>query len=358
MMKRALLEKLEALLKRQRELEAGFAQPERLGGTEFERVGKELARLKRVTEPYERFRGVEQELAHTRDLMAKPGQEAELISLAREEEQRLSGELAALMREIEDRLLSEDEEPDRTLIVEIRAGTGGEEASLFAGDLFRMYTKFAQAKGFRVETLSTSITGLGGIKEVSFSVSGEGAWPHFKFERGTHRVQRVPVTEAGGRIHTSAVTVAVLPEVDEVELKLEPKDLRVDVYRSSGPGGQGVNTTDSAVRITHIPTGLVVTCQDERSQLKNKQKGMRILRARLMDRMEEERHQKISEDRRKQVGSGDRSEKIRTYNFPDRRVTDHRIGLTVHRLDEILNGELDEIVQALWARERELRLAS
>jgi len=220
-----------------------------------------------------------------------------------------------------------------------------------------MYTRFAQSQGLTVELLSTSTTGRGGIKEVIFSVSGQGTWSLFKFESGTHRVQRVPVTEASGRIHTSAVTVAVLPEADEVELKLDPSDLRVDVYRSSGPGGQGVNTTDSAVRITHIPTGLVVTCQDERSQLKNKTKGMRILRARLLDRAKEEQRKQRSEDRKKQVGSGDRSGKIRTYNFQDRRVTDHRIGLTVHRLKEILDGDLGGVVQALSEKEREMRLA-
>jgi peptide chain release factor 1 len=255
-------------------------------------------------------------------------------------------------------LLPRDARDDRNVLVEIRAGAGGDEAALFAADLARMYTKYAERHGFRLEILDSHPTGQGGFKEVILSVQGKGAWSRLKFERGVHRVQRVPETESAGRIHTSTVTVAVLPEAEDVDVKVEEKDIKVDVYRASGPGGQGVNTTDSAVRITHLPTGLVVTCQDERSQIKNRAKAMRVLRARLLEQAQEEQRSQIAAARKSQVGTGERSERIRTYNFPQGRVTDHRIGLTVHQLPYVLEGDLDELAEALLAAERAEQLES
>ena len=253
-------------------------------------------------------------------------------------------------------LTPRDPHDARNAIVEIRAGTGGEEAAIFAANLYRMYTKYAEKKHWKIEVLSTNPTGIGGLKEAIFLVNGEAVYGHLKFESGVHRVQRVPVTESSGRIHTSAASVAVLLEAEEVDLEISENELKVDVYRSSGPGGQSVNTTDSAVRITHIPTGTVVTCQDEKSQHKNKAKAMKVLRARLLDKAQEEQQNEIAQERRAMVGSGDRSAKIRTYNFPQSRVTDHRVGLTLHRLDEILEGDLDEVVEALKQHEQEQRL--
>ena len=253
-------------------------------------------------------------------------------------------------------LIEDDPDANRNIIVEIRAGTGGLEASLFASDLFKMYTKYAQKSGWKVDVMNTSESDAGGVKEVIFSIEGNGVYRKMKFESGTHRVQRVPTTEAQGRIHTSAVTVAVLPEAEEVDIKIDPNDIRVDVYRASGCGGQGVNTTDSAVRITHIPTDLVVTCQDERSQLKNKRKAMKVLRSRLFDHIRQQHMDKISSARKTQVGSGDRSEKIRTYNFPDRRVTDHRINLTLHKLEAVLEGDIDDIISELLLADKKAKL--
>jgi len=254
--------------------------------------------------------------------------------------------------------LPKDPNSGKDIIMEIRAGTGGDEASLFAADLFRMYTRYAEIKGWKVELLEANTNELGGYKEVSFSIRSQEAYDSLKFESGVHRVQRVPETEASGRIHTSAVTVAVLPEAEEDEIEIDPNDIRVDVYRSSGHGGQSVNTTDSAVRITHIPTGMVVTCQDEKSQIKNKAKALRVLKARLLEKVTSERMAKESEMRRSQVGSGDRSERIRTYNFPQSRVTDHRIGLTLYSLEKVLEGEIDEIIEALKKAEIEALLKS
>jgi peptide chain release factor 1 len=253
-------------------------------------------------------------------------------------------------------LVPRDARDDKNVLVEIRAGAGGDEAALFAADLARMYTRYAERHGLRLEVLDTHPTGQGGFKEVILSVQGKGAWSRLKFERGVHRVQRVPATESAGRTHTSTVTVAVLPEAEDVEVKVDEKDIRVDVYRSSGPGGQGVNTTDSAVRITHIPTGLVVTCQDERSQIKNRAKALRVLKARLLERAQTEQQAAIAADRRSQVGTGERSERIRTYNFAQNRVTDHRVGLTLHRLPEVLEGDIDELIEALAAAEQTERL--
>jgi peptide chain release factor 1 len=283
-------------------------------------------------------------------------EDEELVDLARGEIEALREKGEVVERELKEMLLPKDPSDEKNTIVEIRAGTGGEEAALFAADLFRMYSRYAERRGWKIEVLGSNPTGVGGFKEVIFLVEGVGAYSQLKYESGVHRVQRIPVTESSGRIHTSAATVAILPEADEVDVDIKPEEIRVDVYRSSGPGGQSVNTTDSAVRVTHLPTGIVVQCQDEKSQHKNKAKALKVLRSRLLDKALTDLDRERATDRKQQVGSGDRSEKIRTYNFPQSRVTDHRIGLTLHRLDGVLDGNLDEIVAALVARDTELKL--
>jgi peptide chain release factor 1 len=312
----------------------------------FRRVAKERADMEELVSVARELRRTLSTIADNEQVIEAGGDE-ELAELARAELE----DLEAKREELEDRfrmlMVPRDPADARNTIVEIRAGTGGEESALFAGDLLRMYSRYIEGKGWKMELLSKNETGIGGFKEVIFLVAGAGAYGRLKYESGVHRVQRVPATEASGRIHTSAATVAVLPEAEDVEVEIDPGDLRIDVFRSSGPGGQSVNTTDSAVRITHIPTGMVVTCQDEKSQHKNRAKAMKVLQARLLDRARREQEEKISAERRSQVGTGDRSAKIRTYNFPQQRVTDHRIGLTLHRLDEVIDGELDEIVDAL-----------
>ncbi len=318
----------------------------------YQELGKELSDLREIVTAYRTYLRLERDVAEAETLLHAQA-DLEMRELAKEEVVLLRRQQAELLRQLERDWQERHQVPERPLIVEIRAGTGGLEASLFVGDLYRMYTRYAARCSLAVELMESQRTEAGGFKEIAFSVKGSGAWERFKYESGVHRVQRVPSTEAQGRIHTSTVTVAVLPEPEEVELPAIPaKDLQIDVYRASGPGGQGVNTTDSAVRIRHIPTGLMVTCQDERSQLRNKEKAMRVLRARLLDKIQQEREQQIASDRRKQVGTGERSEKVRTYNFPDRRVTDHRIGLTLHKFDLLMNGELQELIDALAADER------
>src|SRR5690606_32832348 len=342
-----VLEKLDAMEVRYEKLAEELARPEVINNPqEFQRLAKAHADLAAIVETYREYKRVVQDLAAAKELI-KESQDPELRALAEEERESLELRKDALEREIRKLLIPKDPNDEKNVIVEIRAGAGGEEAALFAGDLFRMYNRYAERQGWKTELLSAHPTELGGFKEVIFMVHGQGAYSQLKFESGVHRVQRVPATEAGGRIHTSTATVAVLPEAEEVEVEIDPADLRIDVYRSSGPGGQSVNTTDSAVRITHLPTGLVVSCQDEKSQHKNKEKALRILRARLLDKMQREQAEALAAQRKVQVGTGDRSERIRTYNFPQGRVTDHRIGMTWHQLNQVLDGELHPVIEAL-----------
>ena len=346
-MEAALRERLEELKERYEQLSRQLGDPAVLADPRaLQRIGREHRELAEPVALYEQLRHVEAQLAEARAL-SEDGADPELRALAEEEVRRLQPQRQALYERLADLLRPRDPNDDRDVIVEIRAGTGGEEAGLFAADLFRMYTRYAELKGWKVELMSASETDLGGYKEVIFEIRGKGAYSRLKYERGVHRVQRVPVTEAGGRIHTSTATVAVLPEPDEVDVEIRDEDLRIDVFRSAGHGGQSVNTTDSAVRITHLPTGEVVTCQDERSQLKNKAKALAVLRARLYERQLAQARSERDELRRAQVGTAERAEKIRTYNFPQNRVTDHRIGLTLYNLPNILAGELDELLDAL-----------
>jgi len=322
--------------------------------SQYGKLAKEFSSLGGVIERYRSYLKTVDQIRELEEIVKAKG-DPEFRELATAELRDLESQLQKQAQELTDFLDPSKNEPDKDIIIEIRAGTGGLEASLFAGDLYRMYTKYADLKGWKLELMSYVDTEAGGVKEVTFSLSGRECSKRLKWESGAHRVQRVPTTEASGRIHTSAVTVAILFEPEEIDLEINPKDLKIDVYRSSGPGGQSVNTTDSAVRITHLPTNTVVVCQDERSQLKNRAKAMRILRARILDHMQQEAFQKESALRKSQVGSGDRSEKIRTYNFPDRRVTDHRIGFTSHQLESILNGDMDELTNALMAAEKDLK---
>ncbi|HEX7127558.1 MAG TPA: peptide chain release factor 1, partial [Thermodesulfobacteriota bacterium] len=314
---------------------------------EFQRLAREHAELGRIVEAYRAYRRTEADLKGNRDLLGD--RDEEVRELAKAEIPLLEARLAEQQRELQLLLAPKDPNDEKNVILEIRAGTGGEEAALFAADLFRMYQKYAEQKRWRLEIMSESETGTGGYKEVIVLVEGRGAFSRLKYEAGVHRVQRVPATEQQGRIHTSTVTVSVLPEAEEVDVQINPNDLRVDVMRASGPGGQSVNTTDSAVRLTHIPTGMVVVCKDEKSQLKNKAKALKILRSRLLDQAQAAQRAELSAARRGQIGTGERSEKIRTYNFPQSRVTDHRIGFTLHQLDAVMAGGLDPFVDALTA---------
>jgi peptide chain release factor 1 len=343
-----MFEKLEEVEHRHETLSHLLSQPELISKQEeYQKVAKEYAELGKVVELYRRLKKLEEEIRGNRQLLASEEDE-EMKGLAKEELHRLMIEKGRVEEDLRMALLPKDPNDEKNILIEIRAGTGGEEAGLFAADLFRMYAKLAEKHHWRVEVLSRHYTGIGGFKEIIALIEGKGVYSRLKFESGVHRVQRVPATESQGRIHTSTVTVAILPEAEEVEVQIDPNDIRVDIFRSSGPGGQSVNTTDSAVRITHLPTGIVVSCQDEKSQHKNKAKAFKILRARLLDKAKQEKQMEISEKRRTQVGTGERSERIRTYNFPQGRVTDHRIGLTLYRLETILEGELDEIIEALF----------
>lgn len=345
-----LLSKWEAVAKRYEELTKQLTDPTILSQpTLIHKLNKERTEIEELAHLYQAYTDLLKQVVETEQILHDSAAGADLRELAAEEAQRLQERRQELEQRAVELLVPKDPRDEKNTFVEIRAGTGGEEAALFAGDLFRMYVRYAEKKRLRVEVVEAHETGIGGYKDVIMLLEGKGAYSHFKYEGGVHRVQRVPVTEASGRIHTSTVTVAVMPEVEEEEIQIDPKDLRIDTFCASGPGGQGVNTTYSAVRITHIPTGMVVTCQDERSQLKNRAKAMRTLRARIMEAERAKQEAEIAQQRKSQVGTGERSEKIRTYNFPQNRVTDHRIGLTLHKLDQVLAGELDEIIEALRA---------
>ncbi len=342
-----MFEKLEEVEHRYETLSHLLGQPDVLQNQEeLQRLAKEYAELGKIVERYRKYKKIMEEFKESQHLFMSEEDE-EMKRLAKEELHRLMNEKEGVERELKMALLPKDPNDEKNILLEIRAGTGGEEAGLFAADLFRMYSKFSERRNWKIEVLSRHFTGVGGFKEIIALIEGKGVYSQLKFESGVHRVQRVPITEGQGRIHTSTVTVAILPEAEEVEVEIDPNDLRIDIFRSSGPGGQSVNTTDSAVRITHLPSGIVVSCQDEKSQHKNKAKALKILRARLLDKARQEKQMEISQKRRNQVGTGERSERIRTYNFPQGRVTDHRIGLTLYRLDEILEGDLDELIDAL-----------
>jgi len=353
MEKNKLLEKIEKIEGRVQELEkmledqAVMCHPEKIAS-----VSKEHSQLLSIMEKARIYRELLKRIDEDLEII-ESSSDAELKDLAREELEETNESMQTLEEDLKVMLIPKDPRDDKGAIMEIRAGTGGDEAALFAGDLYRMYAKYIERQGWKKEILSSNPTELGGFKEVIFSVSGHQGYGKLKFESGVHRVQRVPVTETSGRIHTSAASVVVLPEAAEVDIEIDPKDLRIDVYRSSGPGGQSVNTTDSAVRITHVPTGMVVTCQDEKSQHKNKSKAMRVLRARLFDMKRKKEEARVAASRRSMIGSGDRSAKIRTFNFPQGRVTDHRINLTLYRLQEILTGDLDEVIEKLQMAERD-----
>jgi len=342
-----MFDRLESVEEKFRKLESDLSNPDLLANQkEYQKVVREHSEVASIVEVYRHYKKIKGQIQENQDLLELES-DTEMKDLIRQEVAELRQQLDRTADELKIMLAPKDPNDDKNVILEIRAGTGGEEAALFVADLFRMYTRYAELRRWSVEVLDSHPTGIGGLKEIIASMNGRSAYSRMKFERGVHRVQRVPVTESQGRIHTSAVTVAVLPEAEEVDVYIDPNDIRVDVFRSSGPGGQSVNTTDSAVRITHIPSGLVVICQDEKSQHKNKAKALKVLRSRLLDQMQSEQDARIAQDRKTQVGSGDRSERIRTYNFPQNRVSDHRINLTLYKLDVILGGALDDLIDPL-----------
>ena len=348
-----MLDILEKIEKKHKELTDLLSDPDVLSDKRrYKKIAKEHKDLSEIMELGSKYKRLINQIEED-EKIKNDSKDPELVELAKSELEELYQKKKEFENKLKLLLLPKDPHDVRNTILEIRAGTGGKEAGLFASDLYKMYLKYAERKGWRAEVLSSNPTGVGGFKEIIFLVEGDDAYGTLKYESGVHRVQRVPITEASGRIHTSAASVAVLPEAEEVEVEIDPEDLRIDVFRSSGPGGQSVNTTDSAVRITHIPTNTVVTCQDEKSQLKNKNKALKVLRARLLDKVKREQKEKIDKERKNMVKSGDRSEKIRTYNFPQGRVTDHRIGLTLYKLDNILTGDLDEFIEALKRQKRE-----
>ncbi len=353
----SLNENLQKVVARHDELAELMAAPDAASSGDFAIMSKEYADLTPVVEGIAEMKAAQEEAADLAAMLADPETDDEMKELADAEFQELKEKIPALEKKVQVLLLPKDAADEKNAILEVRAGTGGEEAALFAADLFRMYQRYAENQRWKFEIMAANETGIGGLKEAVASVSGKGVFARLKFESGVHRVQRIPTTESGGRIHTSAATVAVMPEAEEVDIQVEDKDLRIDVFRASGPGGQSVNTTDSAVRITHLPTGVVVSQQDEKSQHKNKAKAMRVLRARLYEHERQQADAERAANRKSQVGSGDRSERIRTYNFPQGRVTDHRINLTLHKLDRIMDGDLDEAIDALISEDQASRLA-
>ena len=343
-----MFKKLDFILEKYEELSMTVSDPEVIANQSlWQQKIKELGEMEPIVTKYKEYKKVQEDLAATEEMLNELGSDDEMRDMAKEELAELKEKSEKLTEELKIALLPKDPNDEKNVILEVRAGTGGEEAALFGADLLRMYTRYAERRGWKTEVMDMNDTGIGGIKEAVVMIKGKGAYSRLKYESGVHRVQRVPETESSGRIHTSAATIAIMPGVDEVEVEIDPNDVRVDVYRSSGHGGQCVNTTDSAVRLTHIPTGLVVTCQDEKSQLKNKEKAFGVLRARLYDMMQQQQNKEQADARKSQIGSGDRSERIRTYNFPQGRVTDHRIGMTIYKLDSFLDGDIDEIVDAL-----------
>lgn len=353
-----MFDKLETLEERFAYLSEKISDPEVIADQDtWRKMCKDHSDLTPIINKYREYKEAKKTIADDKEML-EAGQEKDFEEMIKAELAENEEKLKSISDELKILLLPKDPNDDKNVIMEIRGGTGGDEAALFAADLMRMYSMYAETRRWKIEVLSSNPTDIGGYKEVCFSIEGQGAYSRLKFESGVHRVQRVPSTESSGRIHTSAVTVAVLPEVEEVEVDINPNDLRIDVFRAGGPGGQCVNTTDSAVRITHIPTGIVVSCQDEKSQHKNKDKAMKILRSRIYEVMEEQRHKEIADERKSQVGSGDRSERIRTYNFPQGRVTDHRINLTLYKLEQFLDGAMDEVVDALITEDQSRKLSA
>lgn len=354
-----MLEKLAFLEERYNDLGREIGDPEIINDqNKWRKLVKEHSDLEVVVIKYRQYKSAQEDLDGADEILRDKDSDEELKELAKIEISELGEQINSIEEDLKILLLPKDPNDDKNVIVEIRAGAGGDEAGLFAADLFRMYMRYAENMGWKIEMLSANDTGLGGFKEVIFMIKGKGAYSMLKYESGVHRVQRIPTTESGGRIHTSTITVAVLPEAEDVDFELDMNEIRIDVFRSSGNGGQSVNTTDSAVRITHIPTGMVVSCQDEKSQLKNKDKALKILRARLLDSLVQEQQDEIAEDRRSQVGTGDRSERIRTYNFPQGRITDHRINLTLYKLDGFMDGDIQEMIDALITTDQAKKMAA
>lgn len=353
-----MFDKLDAAENRYEEISMKLSDPRVIADQdEYRKLMKEFSGLEEIVSKYREYKKTKKDIEETRELLEE-NSDKEFRELVQSELDEAKTKLGTIENELKQLLIPKDPNDNRNVIVEIRGGAGGEEAALFAGDLFRMYTRYCERHQWKSEILNIHETEIGGIKEVIFSIEGKGAYSRLKYESGVHRVQRVPVTEAGGRIHTSTVTVAVLPEVDEVDVQIDPNDLQIDTYRASGAGGQHVNKTESAIRITHIPTGIVITCQDERSQHKNRDKAMRILRSKLYEMAQQQQESEIAQTRRSQVGTGERSERIRTYNFPQGRVSDHRIGLTLYKINEIMDGDLDELIDALITADQSQKLGS